>query len=67
MTVAAGDNITSADLEAETFNAITNPNKQFVSVGGIDHMSIYTNRDHLGKVATVQADWLRSNIRKNSI
>jgi pimeloyl-ACP methyl ester carboxylesterase len=58
MTLAAGDNITSADLEAETFNAITNPNKKFVSVGGIDHMSIYTNREHLGKVAKVQAEWL---------
>jgi pimeloyl-ACP methyl ester carboxylesterase len=58
MTLAAGDNITSADLEAEAFNAITNPNKQFASIGGIDHMSIYTNREHLGKVAAVQAKWL---------
>ena len=58
MTLAAGDNITSADIEAEAFNAITNPNKQFISVGGIDHMSIYTDRSHLAKVAKVQADWL---------
>jgi pimeloyl-ACP methyl ester carboxylesterase len=59
MTLAAGDNITSADLEAEAFNAIANPNKAFVSVRDIDHMSIYTNREHLGKVAAVQAKWLK--------
>lgn len=60
MTLAAGDNITSADLEAETFNAITNPNKAFASVQGVDHMSLYTNRDHLGKVGKVQAAWLKN-------
>ena len=59
MTLAAGDNITSADLEVEAFNAIANPNKIFVSVRDIDHMSIYTNRSHLGKVAAVQAQWLK--------
>lgn len=59
MTLAAGDNITSADLEAETFNAITNPNKSFASVQGVDHMSLYTNREHLAKVGRVQAAWLK--------
>ena len=58
MTLAAGDNITSADLEVEAFNAIANPNKVFASVRDIDHMSIY-NREHLGKVAAVQAKWLK--------
>lgn len=58
MTLAAGDNITSADLEAEAFNAITNPNKTFASVRGVDHMSLYTNRDHLAKVGKVQGAWL---------
>ncbi len=58
MTLAHGDNITSADLETEAFNAIANPNKRFVSVRGVDHMSLYTNVDHLAKVAKVQAGWL---------
>jgi cephalosporin-C deacetylase-like acetyl esterase len=60
MTLAHGDNITSADLEVEAFNAVANPNKRFVSVAGVDHMSLYTNRDHLGKVGKVQADWLET-------
>jgi pimeloyl-ACP methyl ester carboxylesterase len=60
MTLAKGDNITSADLEAEAFNAITNPNKTFASVAGVDHMSLYTNREHLGKVGRVQAAWLKN-------
>ena len=62
MTLAAGDNITSADLEAEAFNAIANPNKSFESVRGVDHMSLYTNRDHLGKVGVVQQAWLKIQI-----
>jgi len=60
MTLAQGDNITSADLEAEALNAITNPNKTFASVSGVDHMSLCTNRDHLGKVGKVQAGWLKN-------
>jgi pimeloyl-ACP methyl ester carboxylesterase len=60
MTLAQGDNITSADLEAQAFNAITNPNKTFASVTGVDHMSLYTNRDHLAKVGRVQSAWLKN-------
>jgi pimeloyl-ACP methyl ester carboxylesterase len=60
MTLAKGDNITSADLEAHAFNAITNPNKTFASVSGVEHMSLYTNRDHLGKVGKVQVAWLKN-------
>ncbi|MCZ7564667.1 MAG: alpha/beta hydrolase [Burkholderiales bacterium] len=60
MTLAKGDNITSADLEMQAFNAITNPNKTLVSVSGVDHMSLYTNRDHLAKVGRVQAAWLKN-------
>lgn len=60
MTLAQGDNITSADLEAEAFNAILNPNKTFASVSGVDHMSLYVNRDHLAKVGKVQAAWLKT-------
>jgi uncharacterized protein len=59
MTVAQGDNITSADLETEAFNAITNPNKSFVSVSGVDHMSLYSSREHLAKVGRVQSEWLK--------
>ena len=59
MTLAHADNITSADLEVETFNAIACPYKQFASIKGVDHMSLYTNRDHLGKVGRVQAQWLK--------
>ncbi len=62
MTLAAGDNITSADLEAETFNAITNPNKSFASVQGVDHMSLYTDRSHLAKVGAVQKAWLKTRL-----
>ena len=60
MTLAQADNITSADLETQAFNAITNPNKSLVSVSGVDHMSLYTNREHLGKVGKVQAVWLKN-------
>jgi uncharacterized protein len=62
MTLAKSDNITSADLEAQAFNAITNPNKTFASVAGVDHMSLYTNREHLGKVGKVQAKWLKETL-----
>ncbi len=62
MTLAAGDNITSADLEAEAFNAITNPNKTFVSVKGVDHMSLYTDRSHLAKVGAAQQAWLKPQL-----
>lgn len=62
MTLAHGDNITSADLEIEAFNAIPNPDKSFVSVRGVDHMSLYTNYDHLAKVGKVQAEWLAAKL-----
>ena len=62
MTLAHGDNITSADLEIEAFNAIPNPDKQLVSVRGVDHMSLYTNVEHLGKIGKVQADWLKTKL-----
>jgi len=58
MAIAKGDNITSADLEIEAFNAIACPNKQMAIVEGVDHMSLYSNTDHLAKVAGVQAAWL---------
>lgn len=60
MTLAHADNITSADLEVEAFNAIASPIKHFASVRGVDHMSLYTNRDHLAKVGKVQATWLKA-------
>ena len=60
MAVAKGDNITSSDLEIDTFNAIQSPNKHLAVVEGVDHMSLYSNTDHLGKVAGVQADWLKA-------
>lgn len=60
VTLAQGDNITSADLETEAFNAVANPNKTLVSVAGVHHMSLYTNRDHLAKVGRVQAGWLKT-------
>jgi hypothetical protein len=62
MTLAAGDNITSMDLEAEAFNAITNPNKTYAAVRGVDHMSLYTNREHLAKVGAVQEAWLTDQL-----
>lgn len=62
MTLAAGDNITAHDLEVEAFNAIADPTKKFASVGGLTHMSIYTDKNHLAKVARIQADWLKGVI-----
>lgn len=59
MAVAKGDNITSADLEIDTFNAIPCPDKHLAVVAGVDHMSLYSNTAHLGKVAGAQAAWLR--------
>jgi hypothetical protein len=62
VTLAHGDNITSADLEVDAYNAIPNPDKALVSVRGVDHMSLYTDVEHLGKVARVQRDWLKSQL-----
>lgn len=62
--LARADNITSADLEVEMFNAIASPDKKLVSVGGIDHMSLYTNVDHLGKMGKVQAEWLKDTLAR---
>lgn len=62
MTLAHADNITSADLEVEAFNAIACPIKEFATVKGVDHMSLYTNRDHLAKVGKVQAKWLKETL-----
>lgn len=62
VTLAAGDNITSMDLETAAFNAINNPNKEYAAVRGIDHMSIYTNVDHLRKVGAVQKEWLKKQL-----
>lgn len=62
MTLAHGDNITSADLEVQAFNAIPTTEKKLVSVRGVDHMSLYTNVDHLAKVGEVQQDWLRTTL-----
>ncbi|MDP6352428.1 MAG: alpha/beta fold hydrolase [Alphaproteobacteria bacterium] len=58
MTVAKGDNITSADLEIGTFNAIANPSKVIDIVDGVSHMSLYSNRHHLARVGSAQAAWL---------
>ncbi len=63
MTVAKGDNITSADLEIAAFNAITNPNKTIAIVDGVTHMSLYSNREHLAKVGTIQSTWLKQVLR----
>ena len=62
VTLAHGDNITSADLEIEAFNAVPNPDKELVSVRGVNHMSLYTNAEHLGKVGRVQRDWLKKTL-----
>ena len=59
VTLAAGDNITSADLEVAAFNAIPCPNKQLVSVAGVTHMSLYTSEEDLAKVGRAQSGWLR--------
>lgn len=58
MTVAEGDNITSHDLEIETFNTITSPNKTLEVIKGVNHMSLYSDREHLAKVGAVQSAWL---------
>ena len=60
MAIAQGDNITSADLEIDAFNAIPGPQKELAIVGGVDHMSLYANTDHLAKVATRQVAWLQA-------
>jgi fermentation-respiration switch protein FrsA (DUF1100 family) len=62
VTLAHGDNITSADLEIEAFNAIPSPEKKLVSVRGVNHMSLYTNVEHLVRVGRVQRDWLKETL-----
>jgi uncharacterized protein len=66
MTLAHGDTICSADLEVEAFNAIASPNKHFDSIRGVDHMSLYTNRDHLAKVGRVQSKWLKELLAQDN-
>ena len=58
MAIAKGDNITSADLEIDVYNAIPCPNKELAIVEGVDHMSLYSNNEHLEKVSGAQAKWL---------
>jgi hypothetical protein len=31
-------------------------------VRGVDHMSLYTNREHLAKVGAVQEAWLKDQL-----
>ena len=62
--LAAGDNITSHDLEVQAFNAIANPNKHLANVTGVHHMSLYTSPDDLAKVGRVQAAWLKDLLAK---
>ena len=59
MAIAKGDNITSADLEIDVFNAVPCPNKKLAIVEGVDHMSIYADNEHLAKVSGAQAAWLQ--------
>ena len=35
-------------------------NKHLAVVEGVDHMSLYSNTEHLGKVSSVQAAWLQN-------
>jgi len=60
--IARGDNITSSDLEIEMFNAIPSPHKHFVSVGGVDHMSLYTKPSDLKKIGDASAHWLKRTL-----
>ncbi|MNR52896.1 hypothetical protein D3C85_1728170 [compost metagenome] len=60
--IAKGDNITSSDLEIEMFNAIPSPHKTFVSVGGVDHMSLYTKPEDLAKIGKASAEWLKKTL-----
>ena len=60
MAIAKGDNITSADLEIDVFNAIPCPTKELAILEGVDHMSLYSNNDHLEKVSSAQAAWLQN-------
>ncbi|MDN2567606.1 alpha/beta hydrolase [Aquibium sp. A9E412] len=62
--LAKADNITSADLEIEIFNAIACVDKELAVVRGVDHMSLYTNTEHLAKIAKVQADWLKDTLAR---
>lgn len=60
--IAKGDNITSSDLEIDMFNAIPSPQKRFVSVGGVDHMSLYTKPEDLAKIGKASAEWLQQTL-----
>jgi len=60
--IAKGDNITSSDLEIAMFNAIPSPHKRFVSVGGVDHMSLYTKPEDLKKIGDASASWLKETL-----
>ena len=65
--LAAGDNITSHDLEVAAFNAIPNPNKHLANVTGVHHMSLYTSEDDLGKVGRAQAGLAQGPPREDGL
>ena len=61
--IAEGDNITSSDLETETFNMIPNPNKNLEIIDGVGHMTLYSDLNALERVGKAHADWLKSTLR----
>jgi uncharacterized protein len=57
MIVAEGDDLTLWDLEIESFNAIPTSKKELVVLPHTSHMTLYSDRDKLGRAAKHATDW----------
>lgn len=57
MIVAEGDDLTLWDLEIESFNAIPTSKKELVVLPHTSHMTLYSDRDKLGRAAKHATEW----------
>lgn len=57
MIVAEGDDLTLWDLEIESFNAIPTAKKELVVLPHTSHMTLYSDRDKLGRAAKHATEW----------
>lgn len=57
MIVAEGDDLTLWDLEIESFNAIPTSKKELVVLPHTTHMTLYSDRDKLGRAAKHATEW----------
>ncbi len=60
--VAEADNITQWDLEIQMYNAITAGNKELVVLEKVNHMSLYSTRNHLEMASAHHGRFLKKHL-----